>query len=76
METNNTKYFVMNKVKEIYFEENSHYPTFVMESGEIKRPVLNAHLNISWQNDSQAEQIHSKHKEDRSALSVDPRDEK
>jgi hypothetical protein len=66
----------MDKVKEIYFEENSHYPTFIMESGEIKHPTLNGHLNISWQNDKELQQIHHKYKKVHGAFSVDAEDKK
>lgn len=36
------------KVTEIFFEENSNYPTFVLENGEIKKPMFNGNGNIAW----------------------------
>jgi hypothetical protein len=60
----------MEKVKEIYFEKDSHFPTFVTESGEIKHPILGKDLNVSWQNDKQIEEIHHKYKNEHSALTA------
>lgn len=41
----------MKKVKEILFEENSNFPTFVLENGEIKKPMFNGSGNVVWLTD-------------------------
>jgi hypothetical protein len=52
----------MKKVKEVYFEEGSNYPTFVLEDGEVKHPVITAHLIVSWQNEKLIDHAHLKQK--------------
>jgi hypothetical protein len=36
------------KVTEIFFEENLNYPTFILENGEIKKPMFNGSGNVTW----------------------------